>query len=392
MSNLESFAPSLKRPLVRWPNAPNLAARYDDLREGFHRGTDSVVEFCKGYLETVAITITKELGKTPPTNGSLTEYVKAARDALGIEQAPGASQISKVLSSHNRMADALNALRNQEGTVAHGKDGYLDQMSEYHRRVYLLTADTIVSLLMEAYEGTQPSIRYTRDPHERFDHLNKRLNQNMSVATNVDDDDGSILLTFGGGERLEKFTLRFPPSQLLFDLDREAYLAALEAMPGSPEIEPETDSETETPTELIAAPMGEPEQEPLLEAEPTPSPAAKPDTGRIALGALIQAEPEDAGDLEPYTERLFNFLFHDQGLQAEISANDTLTLARKTLLGFGRLKSPDWDKKASTQSRIRIFIKKTLKSIDVSGDDVEQVTSAITHWLADHFAATDDDA
>ena len=39
-----------------------------------------------------------------------------------------------LIKEHNRLADALRVLRNEAGTVSHGKDGFIRKLSVHHRR------------------------------------------------------------------------------------------------------------------------------------------------------------------------------------------------------------------------------------------------------------------
>lgn len=86
-------------------------------------------------------------------------------------------------------------VRNQDGSVAHGKDDFLDTLTTQHARVFVLKADMIVSLLMMAYDGTEPSIRHTPDPHARFRHLNDRIDRGMAMEAEIDDETGTLIVT-----------------------------------------------------------------------------------------------------------------------------------------------------------------------------------------------------
>ena len=60
------------------------------------------------------------------------------------------------MSSHHKLADALNDLRNKAGPASHGKDPYLERLAEYHRRSADLAADAIVAFLHKAYAHLSP--------------------------------------------------------------------------------------------------------------------------------------------------------------------------------------------------------------------------------------------
>src|SRR5207245_2632995 len=93
----------------------------------------------------------------------------------------GASKVDKLLSAHNRLTDALSEMRNENDPVAHGKDGFLETLTVNERRAFLLTADTILALLLSAYAGTEPDLQYTREPYDRFAHLHKRVDRTITV-------------------------------------------------------------------------------------------------------------------------------------------------------------------------------------------------------------------
>jgi hypothetical protein len=376
MSSLFDIAPNLRRPIIRWPDAHNLKARFDELSESYGNGSDSIVEHCKAYLETVSITLVNEFGGQVPTNANLTEYVEAARDVLGIKKMPGASQINDILRAQNKMTDALNALRNQEGVVAHGKDGYLAAMSANCHRVYVLTADSIVALLLDAYEGKEPSLRHTRDAHNRFGHLNSRINSGVIVESGIDEDDGSVLLTFNLGGNRDPFTLRAPPSQILFDLDREAYLEVLKAL----------DEAT-----IKDINEDEPEDE-VNGVDVTPEENDDTSNGRgssgVPLADLLSGQKEHIESLGEYEGKfsdfihpLYSFLYEDLQLKAYLSADGTLHLTRALLWGFEQKASPDWEKHENATARIRALLKRIFRVSDLPPDITQKAVHGVVDWL-----------
>jgi Abortive infection C-terminus len=70
-------------------------------------------------------------------------------------------KLDDVLTAHNKMADALTWMRNNHDPIAHGKDGFLDTLTTNECRAYLVAADTIVALLLAAYDGKEPDILST---------------------------------------------------------------------------------------------------------------------------------------------------------------------------------------------------------------------------------------
>ena len=100
-----------------------------------------------------------------------------ALKTLGLESGRGASKLGKVLSAHNKMADALIEMRNEHDPIAHGKEGFLDTLTTNECRAFLVTADTILALILAAYEGNEPDLRFTREPYERFARFHDRVDQ-----------------------------------------------------------------------------------------------------------------------------------------------------------------------------------------------------------------------
>ena len=79
------------------------------------------------------------------------------------------TSIKPMLVQGNRPThDALRVLRNEAGTVSHGKDEFIRKLSVHHRRVALLAADAVVTFLHETYLERDPDPVLTLEPFERF--------------------------------------------------------------------------------------------------------------------------------------------------------------------------------------------------------------------------------
>ena len=127
MSTFDTLAPNYRRAAQRWPGAQTLANGYDALAACFTESAYGLVEHVKSFVESVCITIMVEHGEPKPSDKpSTTELLVAALSALGLRNSRGADKLDSVLSGFNRSSDALSAMRNENGSVAHGKDGFLD--------------------------------------------------------------------------------------------------------------------------------------------------------------------------------------------------------------------------------------------------------------------------
>jgi hypothetical protein len=138
----------------------------------------------------------------------------------------------KLVSQHRKLTDALGDLRNDAGTASHGREGFLQRLSVHHRRAAVLSADAIVTFLHQAYLEAELDLVRTREPYERFDHLHRMIDAQVSLQADVDDEGFlAVDVTLPSGDVLP---LRVEASRLLYQLDRDAYVEALNAARGAP--------------------------------------------------------------------------------------------------------------------------------------------------------------
>lgn len=229
INQFDDLVPSFRIAKDRWPDAPNLQTHYKDLVQVFENNGSGFIEICNSFIEMVCKTILREIGEIIPSTGKMTFYVSLTLDKLGLKNMRGSSAMDKVLSAHNKLADALTEVRDQEGSVAHGKDAFIDVMSNRHTRIYLLSADTILSLILSSYEGVEPNIIYTREPHIKYNHHNKRIDASTLLSSEIDED-GMLIINILSGDRDNGFDLRVTASELLYYLDRQAYVDVLDSV------------------------------------------------------------------------------------------------------------------------------------------------------------------
>ena len=77
--------------------------------------------------------------------------------------------------------------------------------------------------------GKEPDLAFTREPYERFAHLNERIDDAVGVEARVDDDGERpmVVIAVATGSKDEAFEIRVEPSRLLFSVDRGAYIEVL---------------------------------------------------------------------------------------------------------------------------------------------------------------------
>ena len=236
MKPLDDVAPNFRRATTRWPGAMNLAAHYAGLVAAYETNGTSLVELAKSFLESVCKTVMVDSGKQPESPTTTTSLLKEAAEAVGLAHSRGASSFNKVLSAYFKLADALNELRNAEGTVAHGKDGFVDPLCPNHTRIYLVTADAVIALLLDALDRVEPDLLHTRRSFESFEHFNRSIDAAVSCFVEVEppnEDDGegeSLVVKFMTTALTEGVSLILRPSELLYAHDRNAYIEVLHAV------------------------------------------------------------------------------------------------------------------------------------------------------------------
>ena len=362
---LDDVSPAFKAAATRWPDAPNIQAHYADLARAFENNSSILIELCKSFLEMVCITIVNELDKELPTTSTptTTEHLTYALNALGILNQRGSSALGKILSGYNKLSNGLSDIRNQAGSVAHGKDGFIDAISERHARVYLLSADAIIALLLQAYDGVEPSVLKTRESHHCFAHYNDRIDVATQVEAKVDED-GVVELSFRAGTLEDGFDIRVPASELLYYLDRQAYVDVLDALRGI---------RTQTEEDEI------PETE-----ETTPEPELKLEKAAVGqkepLTRKLQLVTDYRGKYAEQVSPLYDFVFHS--ILGGISKYSTQiqNLTYTLLNGMEDLAVVDWSKRTFASAKVRLFLKKLTKLFSIEEIE-ESAIDQIVEWL-----------
>lgn len=137
-------------------------------------------------------------------------------------------KFADLVKHHNNITDSLRELRNEAGTVSHGRDGFVAKLSAHHRRAAVLSADAIVTYLHEAYLETNVNLAQTREPYERFETFNDLIDNAVSLQVETDEDgDLAVFIRLPGGDVLP---ITASPSRFLYQMDRAAYIEALNAV------------------------------------------------------------------------------------------------------------------------------------------------------------------
>ena len=356
MIPLDELVPNYRRARDRWTEAPTLARHYDTVEEAYGGSGQSLIESVKSYVECVCRTILADYGTAEDSNASTTVLLVAALDRLGLRNSRGASRFDRVLSAHNKLADALSDARNQDAPIAHGKDGFIDALASHHVRLYLLTGDTILSLLLGALDGSEPNLIHTREPYERFEHFNSAIDAAVGVETEIDYDDGVVVLEFRTPALTEGLKLRVEPSRLLYGMDRAAYVEILESLPSTFEVEAE-------------------DEEATAEEAPTVLP--------LAAAATSPVRPQI---VKSYAGRFASF---KTGLKDLLTAQGVSAAAVKRVLdsllaAFDEAAVLDWQHREPMRARVLVALKRVLKTAGPKHPPPDKLAAVVLQWLIEN--------
>lgn len=222
----EAWYPGIRAFCAHWYHAPMLQQTLATMEHEFAKDNDACIDAAKAIVECSCRILIKELDnpsapqKPIKSDVHLSELLGTATRLLGLGETRD-SAFARLIKEHNRLSDALRVLRNQAGTVSHGKDGFIEKLSVHHRRAAMLAADAIVTFLHEAYLEKEPDPVRTFEPFERFEKSNELIDHYSTFSAEIDDD-GILqaVVSLPTGDHIE---LAITASEMLFGVDREAY-------------------------------------------------------------------------------------------------------------------------------------------------------------------------
>jgi hypothetical protein len=361
MADLDALAPNYRRVRERWHDAPTLSRCHDALIKCFDGDAHGLVEHVKSFIEVACVTVLAEFGEPMPSSTpTTTELLVAALRPLGLQNARGASKLDKVLSGFNRLTDALSEMRNDHGAVAHGRDAFLDGVAADHARAFLHAGDAILSVLLNALEGTEPDLTATREPWERFPHLNERIDQAVGVEARIDEDGDRPVVVFAvaTGPRNEAIEIRIEPSRLLYGIDRSAYIEILKTV-GEARPEAKDDEDRETA-----------DQGPI-DTESTPAAASRP---------LTEVVPTYSGRLAALRPGLEGFL-HAEGWRFELTPPGCMDLTDSLLATADQNIGLDWKQRAALQARLKVAFRRVLMQFGSDAERARGIAQRLVTWM-----------
>lgn len=228
----DDWYPGIRAFSSHWYHAPMLQQTLATMEQECADGHDACIDAAKAIVECSCRILIEELDdptaplKPVKKDVPLAELLGLVTRLLGLGETRDRA-FMKLIKEHNRLSDALRGLRNEAGTVSHGKDGFVAKLSAHHRRAAVLAADAIVTFLHESYLEREPDPTRTLEPLERFKVSSELIDGHSQLSGEVDDD--GILQAVVSLPTGDEVKLSIAASELLFGVDREAYKFAVNA-------------------------------------------------------------------------------------------------------------------------------------------------------------------
>ena len=226
--------PGIREACAYWRDAPMLQHTFEALQTSLESESDASIDAAKGLVECVCRVVIDQLDDPtspikPRDEATINEWVSAATRVLGRGDVRD-RKFADLIKHHNGLAESLRVLRNDSGPLSHGKDGFIHALTIYHRRAAILAADAIVTFLHKAYLNAKLDPITSREPWKRFAANNELIDAHVRLAVDAEDGDSPTLrFLLPGGDELP---INIEVSRLLYLLDREAYVEALNAARG----------------------------------------------------------------------------------------------------------------------------------------------------------------
>ena len=231
--------PAIRECCAYWPTAAMLQQTFEALEKSFNEDNDACIDCAKATIEVVCRIIVDELDdpaqsvKPQEKLPSFGTWVSTAVRTLKLGDVRNMA-FQKLVSQHHKLTETIGDLRNGAGPVSHGREGFIDRLSVYHRRAAVLSADAIVAFLHQAYLESDLNLSLSREPYERFEKFNKLIDDGVRLDAEIEEDGNlSVRVTLPGKDFLEIST---NASRFLYQMDRQAYVEALNAARSAPQV------------------------------------------------------------------------------------------------------------------------------------------------------------
>lgn len=227
--------PGIRTFCAHWGHAQMLQHTFETLEREFAENSDSCIDAAKTMVECACRVIIDNLDhpaspvRPVEENPPFGAWVSAAVRVLELSEVRD-DAFKKLITQHHKLTTTLGDLRNKAGTLSHGKDAFISKLTVHHRRAALLAADAIVTFLHEAYLERELDAVLSKEPYDRFKATNDVIDEYAGLRGEMDEEGiPRLFIVLPGPSPREELELAALVSQLLFELDREAYKLVLNA-------------------------------------------------------------------------------------------------------------------------------------------------------------------
>jgi len=220
-----------RRILGDWNYPPHLKELIEETEDAVRKGSDKAIDGAKCLMECVCKTILEEHGVEYKKDCDVNWLVKKTATALGISPDNGDGPLRQIASGLSTITQGLAELRNDAGPLGHGKRADHPPLSRHHRTLAVATAEAVAVVLYEAHAERPLNLKFTRKPYDPEEYLNERIDAAVTVSVDLET-----------SELIVNDSMRFRPSQIMYELDREAYVDIVNSLPDEdddPHAEPE---------------------------------------------------------------------------------------------------------------------------------------------------------
>ena len=195
------------------PIADFIEQQIDAIENAVESVPDFAFDLSKTLIESVCKTVLADIGQSADPNWDAPKLLKETTNRLNLlprnhpHPAKARDSVEKTLRGMLQTIQGLCELRNNYGMASHGRDVFSARLGIRQATLAAHAADTIVSFLYRIHRDAlmeTPGARVYYEDHADFNEAFDLENETFRLGN-----------------------VEFLPSRVLFDVDREAYRAAL---------------------------------------------------------------------------------------------------------------------------------------------------------------------
>lgn len=182
--------------------ASNIYFKINEIENAAINNPSYCFDLSKALIESTCKTILSDRGCEVNKNIKIEKLVKDTLKVLK-EEAQFKKNVNKTINGLNTVVKGLSELRNDEGIVSHGKDGYAKSPDPIQAQLAARAADAIVSFLIKIHKKYPADNPNKREHYDDYPEFNEYIDELI--------------------ETVRIFDYKYQPSEVLFHVDQKAY-------------------------------------------------------------------------------------------------------------------------------------------------------------------------